>query len=129
MNPSRPNPRSSTSRSPKKPGSRRGATSRKRATSAEPLDLQDAPLAAMPTNVRPMLATLVHQPFDRRGWLFEIKWDGYRAIAEVDRVQVRLYSRNGLSFTKRYWPITAALQKLEHQAVLDGEVGVLDDKG
>jgi hypothetical protein len=30
----------------------------------------------MPTNVRPMLATLVHQPFDRRGWLFEIKWDG-----------------------------------------------------
>jgi bifunctional non-homologous end joining protein LigD len=76
-----------------------------------------------------MLATLVHQPFDRRGWLFEIKWDGYRAIAEVDKGQVRLYSRNGLSFTKRYWPITAALQKLEHQAVLDGEVVVLDEKG
>jgi ATP-dependent DNA ligase len=53
----------------------------------------------MPTNVRPMLATLVHEPFDRRGWLFEIKWDGYRAIAEVDKGQVRLYSRNGLSFT------------------------------
>src|SRR5262249_21214659 len=43
--------------------------------------------------------------------------------------QVRLYSRNGLSFTKRYWPVTAALQKLEHQAVLDGEVVVLDEKG
>ena len=41
----------------------------------------------MPTNVRPMLATLVHQPFDRRAWLFEIKWDGYRAIAEVDKGQ------------------------------------------
>ena len=83
----------------------------------------------MPTNVRPMLATLVREPFDRRGWLFEIKWDGYRAIAEVDKGQVRLYSRNALSFTKRYWPISAALQKLEHQAVLDGEVVVLDDKG
>jgi bifunctional non-homologous end joining protein LigD len=83
----------------------------------------------MPTNVRPMLATLVHQPFDRRGWLFEFKWDGYRTIAEVDKGQVRLNSRNGLSFTKRYWPITAALQKLEHQAVLDGEVVVLDEKG
>jgi hypothetical protein len=35
-----------------------------------------------------MLATLVHQPFDRSGWLFEIKWDGYRAIAEVDKGQV-----------------------------------------
>jgi bifunctional non-homologous end joining protein LigD len=76
-----------------------------------------------------MLATLVHQPFDRRGWLFEIKWDGYRAIAEVDKGQMRLYSRNGLFFTKRYWPITADLQKLEHQAVLDGEVAVLDEKG
>jgi bifunctional non-homologous end joining protein LigD len=63
-----------------------------------------------------MLAMLVHQPFDRRGWLFEIKWDGYRAIAEVDKGNVRLYSPNGLSFTKRYWPITAALQELEHQA-------------
>jgi bifunctional non-homologous end joining protein LigD len=38
----------------------------------------------MPTNGRPTLATLVHQPFDRHGWLFEIQWEGYRAIAEVD---------------------------------------------
>jgi hypothetical protein len=56
----------------------------------------------MPINVRPMLAMLVHQPFDRRGWLFEIKWDGYRAIAEVDKGQVRLYLRNGLSFTVHF---------------------------
>jgi bifunctional non-homologous end joining protein LigD len=102
---------------------------RDRAASAKASDLQDAALAATPTNVRSMLATLVHLPFDRRGWLFEIKWDGYRAIAEVDKGQVRLFSRNGLCFTKRYWPITAALQKLEFQAVLDGEVVVLDEKG
>jgi bifunctional non-homologous end joining protein LigD len=92
--------------------------SRKRAASAEPPGLQDAPLAAMPTNVRPMLATLVHKPFDRRGWLFEIKWYGYREIAEVDKCQVRLYSRSGLSLTKRYWPITVALQSLSTKRCL-----------
>jgi bifunctional non-homologous end joining protein LigD len=42
---------------------------------------------------------------------------------------VRLYSRNSQPFTKRYWPITTALQKLEHQTVLDGEVVVPDEKG
>jgi ATP-dependent DNA ligase len=46
-----------------------------------------------------MLSTLFH----RHGWLFEIEWDGYRAIAEVDKGQARPYSRDGLSSTKRYW--------------------------
>jgi bifunctional non-homologous end joining protein LigD len=50
----------------------------------------------MPTNVRPMLATLVDKPFDRAGWVYEIKWDGYRAIAEVDGGRVRLYSATTL---------------------------------
>jgi len=59
-----------------------------------------------------MLATLVDKPFDRAGWVFEIKWDGYRVIAEVDEGAVRLYSRNGLSFTERYHPVAAALSKL-----------------
>ena len=90
----------------------------KRSTSAEPPGPQDAPLAAMAFNVRPMLATLVHKPFDRRGWLFEIKWYGYREIAEVDKCQVRLYSRSGLSLTKRYWPITVALQSLSTKRCL-----------
>ncbi len=92
-------------------------------------DLQDAPRAPMPTNVRPMLATLVDKPFDRAGWVFELKWDGYRAIAEVDKGRVRLYSRNGLSFAERYKPVVAALEKLGHQAVLDGEVVVGGDDG
>lgn len=82
----------------------------------------------MPANVRPMLATLVHKPFDRPGWLFEIKWDGYRIIAEVSS-RVRLYSRNGLSFTGRYHPIASALEKLGHEAILDGEVVVVDEHG
>jgi bifunctional non-homologous end joining protein LigD len=53
-----------------------------------------------------MLATLVDKPFDRAGWIFEIKWDGYRIIAEVDKGHVRLFSRNGLSFTERVGPRT-----------------------
>ena len=69
------------------------------------------------------------RPFDRAGWIFEIKWDGYRVIAEMDKGYARLYSRNGLSFTERYHGVATALEKIRHQAVLDGEVVVLDDKG
>jgi bifunctional non-homologous end joining protein LigD len=92
-------------------------------------DLHDAPGAPMPTNVRPMLATLVARAFDRAGWIYEIKWDGYRIIAEVDNGRVRLDSRNGLPFTERYHAVAVALAKIPHQAVLDGEVVVLDDRG
>ena len=76
-----------------------------------------------------MLATVVDRPFDRAGWVFEIKWDGYRIIALVDKGRVQLHSRNGRSFTERYHPVGTALAKIPHQAVLDGEVVVLDDKG
>jgi bifunctional non-homologous end joining protein LigD len=93
------------------------------------LDLRDAPRAEMLTNVGPMLATLVHQPFDRPGWLFEIKWDGYRIMAEINKGRVRLYSRNGLPFTERYPAVAAALAKVPHQAILDGEVVVLGSNG
>jgi bifunctional non-homologous end joining protein LigD len=93
------------------------------------LDLGGAPRGPMPTNIKPMLATLGGKPFDRRGWLFEIKWDGYRTIAEVSGGRARLYSRNGLSFSQRYRPVTAALANLGHSAVLDGEVVVVDEQG
>ncbi|MFL5339649.1 MAG: DNA ligase D [Gemmataceae bacterium] len=79
--------------------------------------------------VKPMLATLVEAPFDRAGWLFEVKWDGYRAIAEVRRGAVALYSRNQLSFERRFAPIVESLRKLGHDAVLDGEVVAVDEKG
>jgi bifunctional non-homologous end joining protein LigD len=44
--------------------------------------------------ITPMVARLVSDPFDREGWLFELTWDGFRAIAEKDKLGVRLYSRN-----------------------------------
>lgn len=76
-----------------------------------------------------MLAKLHDAPFDDPDWLFEIKWDGYRAIAEVEQQQVRLYSRNGLSFEKAYPAIYSALASLGIDAVLDGEIVALDADG
>ena len=76
-----------------------------------------------------MLATPASRPFDRAGWLFEIKWDGYRAVAEIEANQVRLYSRNQLSLEGRFAPLLPALQRFGHDAVVDGEVLVLDESG
>jgi bifunctional non-homologous end joining protein LigD len=77
--------------------------------------------------VRPMLATLHDAPFDDREWIFELKWDGYRAIAEIDDGKVKLYSRNGLSFLPLYPSLATELSKLKLNAVLDGEIVVLDE--
>jgi bifunctional non-homologous end joining protein LigD len=76
---------------------------------------------------KPMLATLGDQPFNDPHWIFEIKWDGYRAIADVNNKAVELYSRNGLSFKLLYPPIAEALQQLDINAVLDGEIVVFND--
>jgi bifunctional non-homologous end joining protein LigD len=91
--------------------------------------VRDAPKGKMPRRIKPMLATLVEAPFDRPGWLFELKWDGYRAIAEVDRRGVAFYSRSQQSFAHRFAPLVESLGKLGHEAVLDGEVVVVDDEG
>jgi bifunctional non-homologous end joining protein LigD len=83
----------------------------------------------MPHQVQPMLATLVAEPFDRADWLFEVKWDGFRAIAEVERGKVQLYSRNLISYASRFPSIVKGLAHLRHDAVLDGEIVALDAEG
>jgi bifunctional non-homologous end joining protein LigD len=93
------------------------------------LDLIGAPKTDMPRNIKPMLASPAEEPFDDPNWVFEIKWDGYRAIAEVEPAKVRLYSRNNLSLEKRFPLIVESLKKLGHTAVLDGEAVVLDAVG
>lgn len=78
--------------------------------------------------IAPMSATLSDEPaFDDPKWLFEIKWDGYRAIAELKGKDSRLYSRNGLSFAKAYPKIFNEIVKLKQRAVIDGEVVVFRD--
>lgn len=85
--------------------------------------------ADMPVGVVPMLATLVDDPFDNSGWIYEIKWDGYRAIAHVLDGEVELISRNGKPFTDRYKPVAEALSQLKVSAVFDGEIVAVDDRG
>ena len=92
-------------------------------------DLQDAPVKPMPQGIQPMLATPVTKPFDHPDWIFEVKWDGYRAIAEIRDGSVSLYSRNGISFNKKFFPIVESLRKFGFDAILDGEIVVVDDQG
>ncbi len=84
----------------------------------------------MPTTIHPMLATSVDEPFDGAEWLFEIKWDGYRAIAFIADGNLRLVSRNQNELTARF-PELKDLPKFvkAKTAILDGEVVALDDEG
>jgi bifunctional non-homologous end joining protein LigD len=92
-------------------------------------DLQDTPEKPMPHGTQPMLATLVKEPFDHPDWIYEVKWDGYRAVAEIRDDDVSLYSRNLISFGKKFSPIMDSLRKLRFDAILDGEIVVVDDQG
>ncbi|MEO5650597.1 MAG: non-homologous end-joining DNA ligase, partial [Ginsengibacter sp.] len=76
-----------------------------------------------------MLAKETEKVFDDKDWLFEIKWDGYRAITEKKENTISLYSRNGISFQQSYPIIVDQLKHIKANAVLDGEIVVLNDKG
>ncbi|MEO6306239.1 MAG: non-homologous end-joining DNA ligase, partial [Bacteroidia bacterium] len=76
-----------------------------------------------------MLAKESANVFSDKDWIYEIKWDGYRAIAEVDGTDVSLYSRNGNTFNNSYPVVVQALKKLNVNAVLDGEIVVFGENG
>jgi len=106
------------------------ATSQAVSTPSAVKDLQGAVRKPMPTAVHPMLATSVEKPFDDPEWLFEIKWDGYRAVSFLQDGKVRLVSRNQNELTGEF-PELHELSKLikAQDAVLDGEVVALDEQG
>ncbi len=84
----------------------------------------------MPAAIEPMKATLAERPPRGDDWLFEIKWDGVRAIAYLDNENVRLVSRNGLRCERQYPELDAIPHQVAaREAVLDGEIAVLDAKG
>jgi bifunctional non-homologous end joining protein LigD len=91
--------------------------------------------APLPGFIPPMLATLVDAPFDDDQWLFEIKWDGYRALAYIGessaagRKSLRLVSRNRNEFTD--YPELAGIPDFVRAstAILDGEIVALDPEG
>jgi len=77
-----------------------------------------------------MLAESIEKPFDDKEWLFEIKWDGYRAIAFVEGGKVRLVSRNQNELTGRYPELKDMPDLIQAKtAILDGEVVALDADG
>ena len=82
-----------------------------------------------PGKISPMLATLVNEPFDKPGWQYEVKWDGYRAIAFVKNGKVELSSRNSKSFNDKFYPLFNELQTWKMNVILDGEIVSLSEKG
>jgi bifunctional non-homologous end joining protein LigD len=85
-------------------------------------------MTGFPGEWRPQLATLADQAFDHDDWLFETKYDGYRALAFIRDQKAELVSRNGIRFDK-YPEVTRALEGLPDDVILDGEVVVEDEKG
>ncbi|MEC5156361.1 DNA ligase D [Chryseobacterium sp. MP_3.2] len=78
--------------------------------------------------IKPMLSEIGKESFDDQNWAFEIKWDGYRAVADL-RNEIQLYSRNGLSFSDSFKKIVNSLKLQDHEMVLDGELVAYDDAG
>ena len=83
----------------------------------------------VPKPLQPMLATLIDAPFDNPAWVFESKWDGFRLVAKIENRSVTLYSRSGLIVSDNYKPIAKALEKVGKDAVIDGELVALDERG
>jgi bifunctional non-homologous end joining protein LigD len=83
----------------------------------------------LPKRLQPMLATLTDAPFDDKGWIFEDKYDGFRMVAVTNGGKVTLYSRNGKIISQNYSEVAKALEDLEGDAVIDGELVVLDTNG
>jgi bifunctional non-homologous end joining protein LigD len=93
-------------------------------------DLNGAAKREMPVAITPMLATSVEKPFDNPDWLFEIKWDGYRAVAFIAAGKVRLVSRNQNDLTGQFPELHDLPQFVKADtAVLDGEIVALDEQG
>lgn len=92
--------------------------------------LGKAPKKKMPIGMKPMLATLIDEPFDDPDWVYEVKWDGYRALGfSRKNGDVQLLSRNNKSFNEKFYPIYEVMQNWKIDAVVDGEILVLNDKG
>src|SRR5512142_3236678 len=84
----------------------------------------------MPAHVEPMKAALAERPPRGDDWLFEVKWDGVRAIAFVDHGEVRLQSRSGIRCERQYPELAVIHHQIAAEtAILDGEIAVLDEKG
>lgn len=93
-------------------------------------DLKGARKAPVPSDIEPMMAVAVENPPPGSQWLYEIKWDGVRALCFVNNGRVQIHSRRGLRCEKQYpelQPLAAHVNA--KTAWLDGEICVLDENG
>jgi bifunctional non-homologous end joining protein LigD len=86
--------------------------------------------ALFPSYLEPMRANLVEPPVENKeGWIYEIKYDGYRALAYLQQEIVKLKSKGDLDYTSTFPPVSKSLRELQLNAVLDGEIIVFDENG
>jgi bifunctional non-homologous end joining protein LigD len=92
--------------------------------------LTNAKKAPLPDSLSPGLAQLSDRPFSSKDWLFEIKWDGMRSLVWIEDGKTKLVSRSGRNVTAEFPEFRdLAKQVRVPQAVLDGEIVVLDKDG
>jgi bifunctional non-homologous end joining protein LigD len=105
------------------------APKRGRRVRRKPRDLACIPgarRAPLPQHVEPQLATLVKEPPRGDGWFHEMKLDGYRILARLEKGKARLWSRNAKDWTERFPTVARAVEALAvPTAILDGEVAML----
>lgn len=85
--------------------------------------------SAFPATIEPMLCTLVAELFTKEGWIYEVKWDGYRILAHKNKKDITLRSRAGKDYSDRYTPVLNAIKKMNGDFVIDGEVVAFDEEG
>lgn len=78
---------------------------------------------------KPMLATLISRHENNPDWMYEPKYDGYRAVTKISKGKVEIVSRNGNPFNRQYQPLIPELEKFEDDIILDGEIVIEDKKG
>jgi len=103
---------------------------KKSQAAVNPSLLKGARKAPMPEYIIPALASLSEKPFSDPAWLFEIKWDGVRTLANVQKGKTRLWSRTRREITREYPEISGVLgNQANHELWLDGEIVALDGEG
>lgn len=79
--------------------------------------------------VKPMLASATKKIFNDKDWVYELKWDGYRVMANIRDGKVHLYSRNGIGYNSKFKSLVKDLEQVEHDVILDGEVVLVNKDG
>jgi bifunctional non-homologous end joining protein LigD len=93
-------------------------------------ELEGAKKAPMPARMAPMLASISERAFSDANWLFEIKWDGVRALAWIEGGELTLRARSGSDISSQYPELAGLKEALTaRQAIIDGEIAALDERG